>query len=77
MSLRERERQREKKGIYVFVCVDNTTAACNECVCVCLCVCVRAHDGPGAADSGNAAQLIPEENRALQRRCSADLPSSV
>lgn len=56
----------------VFVCVDNPAPACSES-----CVCVGLYDGPGAADSGNAVQLIPEESTALQRRCLADLPSSV
>lgn len=52
----------------VFVCIDDPAPAYTE-----LCVC----DGLGAADGGNAVRLIPEESRALQRRCLADLPSSV
>lgn len=61
----------------LFVQTTLLLPAMNVYVCVFVCVCARAHDGPGAADTGNAAQLIPEENRALQRRCLADLPSSV
>lgn len=45
--------------------------------CACVSVCVWVCNGPGVADGGNAVRLIPEESRALQRRCLADLPSSV
>lgn len=54
----------------VFVCIDDPAPAYIE-------LRVRVCDGPGAADGGNAVQLIPEESGAQQRRCLADLPSSV
>lgn len=77
----ERQKDKEEKQRNLCVCLCRQHYCCLQwmcmCVSLCVCVCARAHDGPGAADTGNAAQLIPEENRALQRRCLADLPSSV
>lgn len=64
--------EKKKKGIYVCVCLYRWPRLHQFCVCMCVCKCLGA-----AADGGNVARLIPEESRALQRRCLADLPSSV
>lgn len=75
VSLWETE-EKEKEFMCVFVYIDDP-AYTQLCVVVCVCVCAWVCARLGAADGGNAVQLIPEESRALQRRCLADLPSSV
>lgn len=73
-SVGDREEGEKKKGIYVCVCLYRWPRLhrFSLCVCMCVCKCLGA-----AADGGNVARLIPEESRPLQRRCLADLPSSV